>query len=97
MHLLTADKEEEIARLSAGNYMEFDTDKTFVQLFDERVKLAPNHVAVSDQSGQLTYSELSRYSNILAKYLTDTGIKPGNFVSIMLGYQKEFLVAVIGI
>ena len=95
--LLTADKEEEIARLSAGNYMEFDTDKTFVQLFDERVKLAPNHVAVSDQSGQLTYSELSRYSNILAKYLTDTGIKPGNFVSIMLGYQKEFLVAVIGI
>ena len=95
--LLTADKEEEVAKLSAGSYMEFDADKTFVQLFDECVRQVPNHVAVADQSGQLTYNDLSRYSNALAHYLTEAGVKPGHFVSIMLGYQKEFLVAAIGI
>lgn len=87
--------------LSRGKSMDYDVTQTFPAIFMQRAIETPNAPAVVDERGTYTYRELNRLSGALAMKLRNLGVgsanAPSPFVSIMLGYQKEFLVASIGV
>ena len=63
--------------------------------FTAAALLAPDRVAVIDELGSLTYGELHRRSNALARALTDLGVSAGDGVAIMCRNHRGFIDASI--
>jgi amino acid adenylation domain-containing protein/thioester reductase-like protein len=83
--------------IGKGKDIDVDLSKTFANLFTEQAKRTPEAPAVVDKDSQLTYDEMDRYSNALARQLIDFGVKPDDFVCVMLDRTKEFPLAVLSI
>ena len=95
--LISASETDVIIRQAQGKRMEYPATDTFVSLFLSQAVQYPTTIAVSDGNSTYTYKELDTLSNALAKKLLDivgenNGQRP--FMSIMLGYEKDFVVAV---
>ncbi len=90
---------EEIIALSVGKHLDVDPNDTFPSLFMRQAAKTPQNIAVVDKSGHYTYAQLNNLSGSFASHLVNIGVGKGKspFVCIMLGYQKEFVVAAIGI
>lgn len=72
-------------------------DKTYIDLFCESVQQHGNKIAIQDKNGALSYKELDNASNCLAKMLIENGISSGDYVGIILGHRKDYIVAMIAI
>ena len=95
---IVSDEEgERIIGIGTGKEIDVDLSKTFANLFTEQAKRTPDAPAVVDRDSQLTYGEMDRYSNALARQLIDFGVQPNDFVCVMLDRFKEFPLAVLAI
>lgn len=88
---------QEVIELSKGETFDIDTNKTWLDLFKAQAERTPDSIAVSDENGSYTYSELDRASDCMASYLIDKGVSENSFVAIRMGREKEFLAAAIGV
>ena len=88
---------ERIIKIGTGKDIDVDITKTFANLFTEQAKRTPDAPAVVDRDSQLTYGEMDRYSNALARQLIDFGVKPNDFVCVMLDRLKEFPLSVLAV
>ncbi|MFH7600665.1 AMP-binding protein, partial [Streptomyces racemochromogenes] len=70
---------------------------SFVELFEERVRCAPDAVAVEFGDVALSYGELNGRANRLARYLVGRGVGPERRVAVALPRSLEWLVAVLGV
>ena len=95
--LVTPTVQEELIRLGAGTHLDLDTDKTYMDYFLQRAATCPDALAVADATGTLTYSQLDRYSNLIAGRLLAAGVQPHDFVGVMTERIREFPVCVFGI
>ncbi len=99
--LLTAEETRQMVEFSRGETMEYDAGDTFVSLFMTQARMRPEAMAVVDEEGGYSYSRLDQLTDALALHLRSLGVgdctAASPFVSIMLGYQKEFLVAAIAV
>ena len=95
--IVSDEEAERIIKLGTGKEIDVDLSKTFANLFTEQAKRTPDAPAVVDKVNQLTYSEMDRYSNALAHQLIDFGVKPNDFVCVMLDRKKEFPLSVLSI
>ena len=86
-----------LIQLGSGKDIDVDLSKTFANLFTEQAKRTPDNPAVVDKDSLLTYGEMDCYSNALARQLIDFGVKPDDFVCVMLDRVKEFPLAVLAI
>ncbi len=77
--------------------VEYPTDKTLHQLFEEQAAGTPGKIAVIFQDSQLTYNELNGRSNRLAGLLREKGVKPGNIVGILLDRSLEMIISILAI
>ena len=72
-----------------------DPKKTVVDFWRERVKEAPDQIAIVCSDKKLTYKEVDLLSDNLAAYIEKT-VKPGHVVSIILGRSEYTVVAPLG-
>ncbi|MGM9334594.1 amino acid adenylation domain-containing protein [Streptomyces murinus] len=70
---------------------------TLPELFQRRAALDPAAPAVHFEDVTLSYGELNRASNRLARHLVAAGIGPGHFVAIALPRTERILVAVLAV
>ena len=90
----------QLVSLSTGAHLDVDPADTFPSLFMRQAAKTPANIAVVDEVGHYTYAQLNNLSGAFASLLVDKGVGQGGsspFVCIMLGYQKEFIVAAVGI
>jgi non-ribosomal peptide synthetase component F len=83
--------------MGTGKDIDVDLSQTFANLFTEQAQRTPDAPAVVDRDSQLTYGEMDRYSNTLAHQLIDFGVRPNDFVCVMLDRKKEFPLSVLAI
>ncbi|MGE5343976.1 MAG: non-ribosomal peptide synthase/polyketide synthase [Candidatus Omnitrophota bacterium] len=85
---------------------EYPNDKTIHDLFDEKVKKTPDHLALIGQTSvgvlqaaplQMTYNELNEQSNQLAYALIQKGVGPDTVVGIKIGRSIEMIIGILGI
>lgn len=80
---------------------ETDTDfaraECLHQLFEEQVQRTPEILAVENEAGRLTYAELNRRSNQLARYLRRLGVGPEICVGLCVERSLEMMIGLIGI
>jgi amino acid adenylation domain-containing protein len=67
------------------------------QLFEEQVERTPKNAAVAFEGSQLTYSELERRTNQLARYLRKAGVGPETLVGVCMERSIEMVVGLLGI
>ncbi|NLV35996.1 MAG: amino acid adenylation domain-containing protein [Clostridiaceae bacterium] len=76
---------------------DYPRDKTIQQLFEEQVKRTPNKRAAVFEGKSITYDELNRKANQVARMLRDKGLTADEAVSIMVQRSLEMIIGIMGI
>jgi amino acid adenylation domain-containing protein len=72
-------------------------EKCVPELFAERARLHPEAPAVMFGDRRLTYAELNRQANQLARFLRSQGVGPDRLVGICVTRSLELVVGLLGI
>ncbi|MFI6846269.1 amino acid adenylation domain-containing protein [Kitasatospora sp. NBC_00085] len=71
--------------------------RTLHEIFQDRAREAPDRIAVTAASGQLTYGELDARAEELAARLTARGVGPGALVGLAAHRGADLVVGLLGI
>ncbi|MGE5632751.1 MAG: non-ribosomal peptide synthetase [Caulobacteraceae bacterium] len=77
--------------------VQYQTDKTISELFDEQAKKYPDNIAVIYEDQLLTYAELSAKVDQLARLLQKKGVRADCLVGIMVEYSIEMVVGILAV
>jgi arthrofactin-type cyclic lipopeptide synthetase C len=75
----------------------YPKDRTVHGLFEAQANAHPQAIAVVHNGQSLTYAELNRRANRLARHLVGLGVQPGDRVAIALERSTELLVSQLAI
>lgn len=95
--LLTRREEEQILFEWNNTSAPFPHAALIQQLFEAVVERRPDAVAVAFEGGVLTYRELNRRANRLARHLRGLGVGPEVLVGICLERSPEMLVGLLAV
>lgn len=73
------------------------TSYTLSEWFEVQVGKSSDDCAVICEGSQLTYGELNRRANQLARHLQDLGIGPNNLVGLMVERSIDMMVALLAV
>ena len=90
-------RELEFYRAANDNRLEFDRSLTLIDLFRRQVQLHPDNIAIGFKDKTLTYAELDRYSENLAKLLAKNGVTHEVPVGIMVKRCELFPVCTLAV
>jgi amino acid adenylation domain-containing protein len=74
----------------------YPEDECLHRLFERQAELTPEAIALVFKDERISYRELNRRANALARRLRDLGVRPEMLVGIMLDRSVEMMVAVLG-
>ncbi len=94
---LCGDREKEFYRRHNDNKVEFDRSLTLVDLFRKQVKAHPDNTAVVFKDKKLTYAQLDKYSENLAKLLARNGVVKEQPVGIMVKRCELFPICTLAV
>lgn len=77
--------------------LNFPREKCVHQLIEEQVENIPNAIAVVDEQHQITYGELNRRANVLAKYLKELIPDAKIRVGILMKKSLEIVETLLGV
>lgn len=69
----------------------------FIDLFHKHVNEQPDHLALVDGDGSLTYGQLNDKAETLAKEYASKGIEAGDAVGVKVPYGKDIMVHAIAV
>ncbi len=75
----------------------FPLEQTLPQLFAQQVARTPDAIALLFEQHALSYQELDRRTNQLARYLQRHGVGPASLVGVCVERSLDLLLAVLGI
>ncbi|MDP4143546.1 MAG: amino acid adenylation domain-containing protein [Bacillota bacterium] len=75
----------------------YPKDKTIAQIFEQQAVLSPEKTAVVFEDNSISYSELDRRSNSIARMLIEKGICKDSIVGIMIKRSVNMMVGILGI
>lgn len=78
-------------------YKAYPSDKTLNQLFEDQVEKTPNRVAVSDGNQQITYSQLNKRANELAREIIRREVELNSPIGLFMDNSMEIIIGIIGI
>ncbi|MET0622967.1 MAG: amino acid adenylation domain-containing protein [Pyrinomonadaceae bacterium] len=76
---------------------DYPRDSSVHELFERQARETPEAVALVSGEERLTYAELNRRANQLARHLSTLGVGPEVRVGLMLERSSEMVVALLGI
>ncbi len=94
---LTADAERAGLLAAGGIAATYEREATIDSVFGDRVRERPDAIAVVDGARQLSYGELDRASERLARQLGSRGVRRGSFVGVSDKRSAATIVALLGI
>ena len=93
---LTMLTQGEQQKLTDNNkYINFSAVESLSELFEQKVNLYANNVALIYKDKQITYAELNNKANQLANYLIKIGVKPNDFVVLYLERDINVIVSIL--
>ena len=94
---LSASKRESLIALGTGAQNIYERDASVAACFTQRACETPLAAAIVDASGSLSYSEVDRASNALARFLITRGVLPDHTVGVMIERSRFLPLAMLGI
>ncbi|HEY0607826.1 MAG TPA: condensation domain-containing protein, partial [Herpetosiphonaceae bacterium] len=100
--LLTAAERDQLA-LWNSTALDYDSQRCLHELFAEQAKQTPNAIALtawgdgSSASARLTYAELNRRADAIARYLRTIGVGPDVPVGLYMERTDTLVAAILGV
>lgn len=95
--LLTSTEQHQLLKELNNTQVEYPRIESIPQLFLAQVERTPDAIAVIFENQQLTYRELNEYSDRLADYLRQLGVKPEVLVGICVERSLLMVIGLLGI
>jgi len=76
---------------------DYPRNKCVHELFQEQAARTPDSLAVSSEGRSLTYAQLDKRANQLARHLIKIGVTPSSLVGIAIDRSLDMLVGLLGI
>ncbi|WP_215727419.1 non-ribosomal peptide synthetase [Rossellomorea vietnamensis] len=95
--LLGSREREEVIDNFNQTAFPFSRNKTLTEIFEEQVDLNPDKIAVTYEDKSLTYSELNKRANQVARELRHQGVTTETIVGIMVDRSIEMVTGIFGI
>jgi amino acid adenylation domain-containing protein len=95
--LLDEEERRQVSVEWSGASVRAEGAPAFLELFARRCASHPERVAASDGSAQITYAQLDRRSNQLARYLRAGGMRAESRVALLAERSLDQLVALLGV
>ena len=76
---------------------EYPRDRTVAELFEEQVRKKSTVLAVVYEDQEITYAELNKKANALARKLRSIGVGPDDFVPILAQRSAEMLIGLYAV
>lgn len=67
------------------------------QMFEKTVKNYPDKIAVVFEKEKITYNELNKKANKLARLLIQKGLQKGDVVGVLVDKSSEYMIAILGV
>lgn len=93
LSILPQEERRQVVELFNRTQAPYPHDKRIHELFEERVRQAGEAVAVVYQGQSLSYAELNRRANRLARCLRARGVAVGDYVPVLMSRSLTMLVA----
>lgn len=97
VQLLSATEEELLVRAFNRTATQPPPYQNVVEMFEHQVKRTPEAVAIVDGPLRLTYRELNRRANRVARYLRILGVGPDTLVGLCTQRSAETIVGLLGV
>lgn len=97
IEILTELEKKKILHEFNNTMSDYPKDKTINQLFEEQVAVSPDKIAIVFPDRQLSYEELNRKSEQVARMLHTKGVRQNDIVGIILERSPEMIIAIMGI
>jgi amino acid adenylation domain-containing protein len=94
---ILSDAEHEAMRAANQTHAPFPRDRTVIDLFQDRVRAAPDAPALTCNGRSLSYAQLDEQSDHIARRLIENGCGSGMRVAILLERSVDLVVAVVGV
>ena len=95
--ILSEEEKRRILYEFNDNTVEFQLEKGFSRLFDQRVEASRDRVALERESLFVTFGELKKRSDAVAVSLTEQGVRQEEIVAIEGGRTLEVLIGMIAV
>jgi non-ribosomal peptide synthetase component F len=76
---------------------DYPKDKTLHSLFEEQVERNPQAIALLKGINYVTYEDLNKKANKLARYLINKGVQPQDNVGLLVTRNFEMIIGMLGI
>lgn len=97
LSLLSETEQEQLLIDWNNTQTDYPRDLCIHELIQEQVKRTPKTIALQYEDKCLTYKELNKRSNELAKILISLGVKPGSLVGIFANRSLDMMVGLLGV
>ena len=98
INMLSVTEKNKILYEFNNTKMDYPSNKTIAQLFEDQVEKTPDNIAVVFKNQQLTYKELNEKVNSLAHYLRENeNINRNDIVGIMLPRSLEMIISILAV
>jgi non-ribosomal peptide synthetase-like protein len=98
IHYVTGSEFKEISAVAYGEINEEISHTEFLhRLLEQTARNHPEAIAILHDGNSITYRALNNKATRLAKHLLHCGVKPGEFVGILLHRTPEVYIAMLGI
>ena len=89
--------QDDVANIYEYYQLPYPKDKSVSELFEEQVVKAPNNIALSMGTENLTYNNLNKRANRFANYLIKNGVKTGDIVAVLLNRSIDLIVSMLSL
>jgi amino acid adenylation domain-containing protein len=97
LDVLSGEERKEILFVFNDTKADYRGEKTMQRLFREQAARTPGHTAVTDNGNRLTYAELDRRTDRMARELQEKGLTPNRFAAVIMDRSLHMVVAVMAI
>ncbi|AOM78751.1 non-ribosomal peptide synthetase [Pedobacter steynii] len=97
LNILHEEEHRELLGIGKGVRTNYRSENTVIDLFRKQVKRTPDATALIFEKESLSYQELDRRSNQLARLLIEKGVLTNILVPICLERSFEMVIGILGI
>ena len=95
--ILTDNERQYLLENFNETYLEYPHNETISTLFEKQVQVSPNDTALVFHDTSLSFNELNKKANSLAKYLRKLGVSRNDIIGIMLPRSLELIVSMLAV
>lgn len=96
LRLFLGDERRHIIEQSSGAESPLPAEPIH-RLFERQASKSPDHIAIVEGTGAVSYGELNRKADRIATALRRKGVPPGSIVAVLVGRSTDMISAILGV